>query len=92
MYVKLQVLHISLYIPLFPCSNVFRFNFGFVSCCSVLVFLNAIRMLMCLSMFVILLISGLWYVNVAHIFFVCCSLSVWSLLVVCIVFGDLVVV
>ena len=92
MYVKLQVLHVNLYIPLFSCSSVFRFIFCFVSCCSVLVFLNSIRMLVCLNMFVIFLINGLWYVNFAQIFFVfvhCLYGPCWH---VSVVFGDLVVV
>ena len=38
----LQVLHVSLYMPLFSCSLLFRSEVYCVSCCMVFVVLNAI--------------------------------------------------
>ena len=56
-----------LYIPLFSCCDVWAWVVGVKSCFSVVVALNAIPMLMFLNKFVILLIFGLWYVNMVQI-------------------------
>jgi hypothetical protein len=71
-----QVLQVILYIPLFLCGDVWIRVVGIKNCCNVAVALNAIPTLVFLNKFVILLIFGLWYVNVVQIlcFF---SLCVW---------------
>ena len=68
MYDILHVLHVSLYIPFMLYSWFLSGVFGFIQCCIVFVLLNAILMLVCLKIFVIFLIYGLWYVKVAHFF------------------------
>ena len=78
-YDSLHALQVSMCIPLLSWSCVLWHIFVFLSCCNVLVFLKATRTFVCLSMFVIFLINGLWYVNFAQIFLTCCSLFVWSL-------------
>ena len=56
-----------LYIPLFSCGDVWIRVVGIKICCNVAVALNAIPMLVFLNKFLILLIFGLWYVNVVQI-------------------------
>jgi len=79
-----------LYIPLFSCSVVQSDVLVYMSCRNVVVVLNAMLMLEFLNRLLILLMFGLWYVNVVQIFlsfsFVCvhlvlcciCWLSFWS--------------
>jgi len=58
---------VILYIPLFSCGDVWIWVVGIKSCCNVAVVLNAIPMLVFFNKFVILLIFGLWCVNVVQI-------------------------
>jgi len=54
------VLQIILYIPVFSYSDVWFDVSGFMSCCSVVVVLNAVPILVLLNRLVIFLIFGLW--------------------------------
>ena len=80
-----QVLHVILYIPLFSCCSVWIWVVDIKSCCNIAVALSTIPMLVFLNKFVILLIFGLWYVNVVQIlcFFSLCKwltlLCIWWL-------------
>ena len=86
MYDILHVLHVSLYILLMLYYWLLSGVFGFVQCCIVFVFLNAIFMLVCLKRMMSFLICGLWYVKVAHFLF--SSLSCFWRIFCCIcVFG-----
>jgi len=58
---------VILYIPLFWCGDVWIRVVGIKSCCNVAVALNAIPTLVFLKKFVIILIFGLWYVNLVQI-------------------------
>jgi len=78
-----QGLHVILYIPLFSCGEVWIWVVGIRSC-KVAVALNAIPILVFLNKFVVLIL-GLWYVNVVQIlcFFLLCMwltlLCIWWL-------------
>jgi len=67
-YALCQVLHVSLYIPLFSCSCNRVGAMGFMRWCSVVVVLNAMPIFVFLNKLVIFLIFGLWKVNVVQIF------------------------
>ena len=73
-----HVLHVILYIPLFSCDDVWIRVVGIKNCCNVVVALNAIPTLVFLNKFVILLIFGLWYVNVVQI--LCFFLAVYVII------------
>ena len=76
------MLHVILYTPLFSYSDIPVWVVGLISCCNVVVALNAIPLLVFLNKFVILLILGLWYVNVVLFFLCVCLLVVWEITLV----------
>jgi len=73
---------VILYIPLFWCGDVWIRVVGIKSCCNVAVALNAIPTLVFLKKFVIILIFGLWYVNLVQIlcfFSLCVRLTLFCI-------------
>jgi len=67
-YALWQVLHVTLYIPLFSCSCNRVGAMGFMRRCNVVLILNVIPIFIFLNKLVVFLNFGLWKVNVVKIF------------------------
>ena len=83
MYESLQVLQVSLYIPLLSFSVLCWYGVCCSICCMVFVVLYVICKFVCLNRLVIVRMVGLKYVKVFLIFIGCDVLVVWFVLLLC---------